>query len=166
VILYDGSYHDVDSSEMAFKIAGSLAFKKGIKGSEAILLEPVMNVEVVAPDEIRGRPDGRSEQPPRARAGYGRSRPQHVHQSAEVPLDEIAQLLRRSSHQRPARAAADTWSSITTDEVPGHLADKGYRPTRRRAVLERKKKKRRRCGAEADIGEGQLITDNSYQLAD
>ena len=54
VILYDGSYHDVDSSEMAFKIAGSLAFKKGIREAKPILLEPVMNVEVVAPEEFAG----------------------------------------------------------------------------------------------------------------
>ena len=54
VVLYDGSYHDVDSSEMAFKIAGSLAFKKGIREASPILLEPVMNVEVHGPDEFAG----------------------------------------------------------------------------------------------------------------
>jgi len=54
VILYDGSYHDVDSSEMAFKIAGSLAFKKGIREAKPILLEPVMNVEVHGPEEFAG----------------------------------------------------------------------------------------------------------------
>ena len=54
VVLYDGSYHDVDSSEMAFKIAGSLAFKKGIREAKPILLEPVMNVEVQAPVEFAG----------------------------------------------------------------------------------------------------------------
>ncbi len=54
VILYDGSYHDVDSSEMAFKIAGSLAFKKGVKEARPILLEPIMNVEVQGPDEFAG----------------------------------------------------------------------------------------------------------------
>src|SRR5205814_588682 len=54
VILYDGSYHDVDSSEMAFKIAGSLAFKKGIREAKPILLEPVMNVEVVAAEDCAG----------------------------------------------------------------------------------------------------------------
>ena len=54
VVLYDGSYHDVDSSEMAFKIAGSLAFKKGIKEARPILLEPVMNVEVQGPEEFAG----------------------------------------------------------------------------------------------------------------
>jgi elongation factor G len=54
VILYDGSYHDVDSSEIAFKIAGSLAFKKAMEGANPVLLEPIMNVEVYAPDLYAG----------------------------------------------------------------------------------------------------------------
>jgi elongation factor G len=54
VTLYDGSYHDVDSSEMAFKIAGSLAFKKAMEQARPVLLEPVMDVEVYAPDEFSG----------------------------------------------------------------------------------------------------------------
>ncbi len=52
--LYDGSYHDVDSSEMAFKIAGSMALKEGVQKGQPILLEPVMAVEVVAPEEYTG----------------------------------------------------------------------------------------------------------------
>jgi elongation factor G len=53
-ILYDGSYHDVDSSEMAFKIAGSMAFKEAARRAHPVLLEPVMSVEVVVPDEFMG----------------------------------------------------------------------------------------------------------------
>lgn len=53
-VLYDGSYHDVDSNEMAFKIAASLAFKKGIVEAKPVLLEPVMHVEVIVPDEYMG----------------------------------------------------------------------------------------------------------------
>ena len=52
--LYDGSYHDVDSSEMAFKIAGSMAFKDAAKKAHPVLLEPVMRVEVVVPEEYMG----------------------------------------------------------------------------------------------------------------
>ena len=52
--LYDGSYHDVDSSEMAFKIAGSMAFQDAAKKAKAVLLEPVMRVEVVVPKEHMG----------------------------------------------------------------------------------------------------------------
>ncbi len=54
VELYDGSYHDVDSSEMAFKIAGSMAFKDAAKKGHPVLLEPVMRVEVVVPEEYMG----------------------------------------------------------------------------------------------------------------
>jgi len=54
VQLYDGSYHDVDSSEMAFKIAGALAFKKAMETARPVLLEPIMNVEVYAPEENAG----------------------------------------------------------------------------------------------------------------
>ena len=52
--LYDGSYHDVDSNEMAFKIAGSMAFKDAAKKAHPVLLEPVMRVEVVVPEEYMG----------------------------------------------------------------------------------------------------------------
>ncbi len=54
VELYDGSYHDVDSSEMAFKIAGSMAFREGFMKANPVLLEPVMKVEVVTPEEYMG----------------------------------------------------------------------------------------------------------------
>ena len=54
VTLYDGSYHDVDSSEMAFKIAGSMGFRSGAIAGGAVLLEPIMNVEVVTPEENMG----------------------------------------------------------------------------------------------------------------
>jgi len=58
VTLYDGSYHEVDSSEVAFKIAGSMAFKEGAKKANPVLLEPVMNVEVVTPDAYMGDVNG------------------------------------------------------------------------------------------------------------
>ena len=54
VIVYDGSYHDVDSSEMAFKIAGSMGFKAGTQKANPVLLEPYMKVEVVVPEEYMG----------------------------------------------------------------------------------------------------------------
>ncbi|MEA1929810.1 MAG: elongation factor G [Patescibacteria group bacterium] len=54
VELYDGSYHDVDSSEMAFKIAGSMALQDGVKKSKPVLLEPVMRVEVIVPEKFMG----------------------------------------------------------------------------------------------------------------
>jgi elongation factor G len=54
VTLFDGSYHDVDSSEMAFKIAGSLAIKEAVRRAKAVLLEPIMSVEVVVPEQYMG----------------------------------------------------------------------------------------------------------------
>jgi len=54
VTLFDGSYHEVDSSEMAFKIAGSVAFKEAMKKADPVLLEPIMKVEVVVPEEYMG----------------------------------------------------------------------------------------------------------------
>ena len=52
--MIDGSYHEVDSSEMAFKIAGSLAFKEGMKKGDPVILEPIMNVEITVPDQYLG----------------------------------------------------------------------------------------------------------------
>jgi elongation factor G len=54
VTLYDGSYHDVDSSEMAFKIAGSMGFRDGAANADPVLLEPIMKVEVVTPEDYMG----------------------------------------------------------------------------------------------------------------
>ena len=54
ITLYDGSYHDVDSSEMAFKIAGSMAVKDAVKRANLVLLEPIMTLEVIVPEEYMG----------------------------------------------------------------------------------------------------------------
>ena len=54
VTLYDGSYHDVDYSEVAFKVAGSMAFKGGAKKADPVLLEPIMSIEIVTPEEYMG----------------------------------------------------------------------------------------------------------------
>jgi len=56
--LYDGSFHDVDSNEMAFKIAGSIGFKEGVRKAGPVLLEPIMNVEIVTPDDYMGDING------------------------------------------------------------------------------------------------------------
>ena len=53
-VLFDGSYHEVDSNEMAFKIAASLAFKKGMEAAKPVLLEPIVRVEIVIPEEYMG----------------------------------------------------------------------------------------------------------------
>ena len=55
VTLFDGSYHEVDSSEMAFKIAGSMGFKEGAREANPILLEPMMSIEIITPEEFMGQ---------------------------------------------------------------------------------------------------------------
>ena len=54
VTLWDGSYHEVDSSEMAFSIAGSMAFKEAMKKCDPVIMEPIMKVNVIVPDEYMG----------------------------------------------------------------------------------------------------------------
>ena len=71
VSLYDGSYHDVDSNEMAFKIAGSIAFKEAARKAKPVLLEPVMEVEVTVPEDYMGTIIGDLNSPPRSHRRHG-----------------------------------------------------------------------------------------------
>jgi elongation factor G len=88
VELIDGSYHDVDSSEMAFKIAGSMAFKNGMQRSKPKLLEPVMAVEVVTPEEYLGDVMGNLNQR-RGRVEHLEPRGNAQAVRARVPLAEM-----------------------------------------------------------------------------
>jgi elongation factor G len=122
VILYDGSYHDVDSSEMAFKIAGSLAFKKGIREARPILLEPVMDVEVQGPEEFAGDLMGDLN----SRRGRVQGMEVRGHTTiikAQVPL---AEMLTYASDLTSKTGARGSYSMEFShyDEVPGHLVDK------------------------------------------
>jgi elongation factor G len=121
VTLYDGSYHDVDSSEMAFKIAGSMGFREGANKADPVLLEPIMKVEVVTPEEYmgdvmgdlnrrRGLPQGMDDTP----AGKTIR--------AEVPLAEMfgyATDLRSMSQGR----AVYSMEFEKYSEVPQNVAD-------------------------------------------
>lgn len=122
VILYDGSYHDVDSSEMAFKIAGSLAFKKGIKEAKPILLEPVMNVAVTAPEEFAGDLMGDlNSRRGRVQGMDVRGRSTII--KAQVPLAEMLSYASDLTSKTGARGSY-TMEFDHYDEVPAHLADK------------------------------------------
>ncbi len=89
VNVYDGSFHDVDSSEMAFKIAGSMAFKEAMKKADPVLLEPIMKVDVEAPDEYLGAVMGGLTSRRGMLTGT-ESRPGNVQLiHAEVPLSEM-----------------------------------------------------------------------------
>jgi elongation factor G len=86
--LHYGSYHEVDSSEMAFKIAGSMAFKDAAKKADPVLLEPIMKVEVVAPEEYMGSITGDINSR-RGRIESMASRPGTQVITALVPLSEM-----------------------------------------------------------------------------
>lgn len=87
-ILYDGSYHDVDSSELAFQIAASMAFKSGMSKADPVLLEPIMTVEVETPEEYMGDVMGDlSSRRGRISGMEGKAEGQVIH--AQVPLSEM-----------------------------------------------------------------------------
>ena len=88
VTLYDGSFHEVDSSEVAFKVAGSMAIKEGTRQAKPVLLEPVMNVEIVTPDEYVGNVNGDLNRRRGIVLGTEES-PAGVIIRADVPLSEM-----------------------------------------------------------------------------
>ncbi len=120
VEVYDGSFHDVDSNEMAFKIAGSMAFKDGCKKAKPVLLEPIMAVEVVTPEDYMGDVVGDLNRR-RGRIGSMEQRGNARVVSAEVPLAEMfgyATDLRSSTQGR----AAYTMQFKHYEEVPNNIA--------------------------------------------
>ena len=121
VTLYDGSYHDVDSSEVAFKIAGSMAFKEGAKKAKPVLLEPIVSVEVVSPDEYMGDVNGDINRRRGVLQGMDES-PAGKIIKAEVPLAEMfgyATDLRSMSQGR----ATYSMEFSKYAKVPANVAD-------------------------------------------
>jgi elongation factor G len=121
VTLFDGSYHDVDSNEMAFKIAGSMGFKDGFRKAKPVLLEPVMKVEVVTPEDYSGDVMGDLN---RRRGQITNMDDQAAGKviTAEVPLSEMfgyATSVRSMSQGR----ATFTMEFEKYVEVPSHIAD-------------------------------------------
>jgi len=121
VKVYDGSYHDVDSSELAFKIAGSMALKEGAKKAGGVMLEPVMDVEVVTPEEFMGDVIGNlNSRRGQIKAVATRSGARVI--SARVPLAEMfgyATDLRSLTQGR----ATYTMHFSSYQEVPFNLAE-------------------------------------------
>ncbi len=119
--LYDGSYHEVDSSEMAFKIAGSMAFKDGVKKAKPVLLEPIMNVEVVTPEGYMGDVMGDlNSRRGKIQSMEKRGNAQIIR--AEVPLSEMfgyATDLRSKTQGR----ATYTMQFSHYEDVPKGIAD-------------------------------------------
>lgn len=122
VTLYDGSYHDVDSSDMAFKIAASMGYKKGVANCNPVLLEPVMNMEIIVPGEMVGDVIGDLN----ARRGKVMGvEPTGGNQviKAKVPM---ADVLKYAPDLRSLTGGRGnfTMESSHYDEVPSHLAEK------------------------------------------
>jgi elongation factor G len=121
VTLFDGSYHDVDSNEMAFKIAGSMGFKEGFRRAKPVLLEPIMKVEVVTPEDYSGDVIGDLNRRRGQILGMDEGVSGKVI-SAEVPLSEMfgyATNVRSMSQGR----ATFTMEFAKYVEVPSHIAD-------------------------------------------
>ena len=122
VILYDGSHHPVDSSEMAFKIAGSIGFKAAAEKAQPTLLEPIMNVEVTVPEESVGDIIGDLN----SRRGRVLGMTPGGHSdvvAAEVPL---AEMLSYAPDLRSITGGRGeyTMELARYEEVPSHLAQK------------------------------------------
>jgi elongation factor G len=119
--LYDGSYHEVDSSEMAFKIAGSMGFKEAAKKAKPVILEPVMNVEVVTPEDYMGDVIGDlNSRRGKIQQMEKRGKSQVI--KAQVPLSEMfgyATDLRSKTQGR----ATYTMQFAHYDEVPKGISD-------------------------------------------
>jgi len=121
VTLFDGSYHDVDSNEMAFKIAGSIGFKEGFKRAKPVLLEPIMKVEVVTPEEYSGDVIGDLNRRRGQITGMDET-PAGKAITADVPLSEMfgyATTVRSMSQGR----ATFTMEFAKYVEVPPNIAD-------------------------------------------
>ena len=123
VMLYDGSYHTVDSSEMAFKIAGSMALKKAVQEAKPILLEPIMKVEVITPDDTLGAVIGD--------LNSKRGRVQGVEPQAGgnqritslVPMSEML-IYANQLHSLTSGRGLYSMEFSHYEEVPSHIAQK------------------------------------------
>ena len=122
VTLYDGSYHEVDSSEMAFKIAGSMAFKEAMRKADPVLLEPMMKVSVIVPDDYLGNVIGDLNSR-RGQIQGQESRPGATQVDALVPLANMFGYATdlRSSTQGRGQYSMEPHSYV---EIPRSIAEK------------------------------------------
>ena len=122
VMLVDGSYHTVDSSEMAFKIAGSMAFKSAYEQADPVLLEPIMEVEVTVPDEAVGAVNGDLNSR-RGRLQGMEPRGGLTSIKAEVPMAEILTYSQSLTSLTGGRGDY-AMHFVRYEEVPAHIAQK------------------------------------------
>jgi elongation factor G len=121
VDLYDGSYHEVDSSELAFKIAGSMAFKEAAKKAKPVILEPIMRVEVVVPQEYMGDVVGDLNSR-RGRIGHMEARGDNQVIASVVPLAEMFGYATAARSLSQGRATYSMHFDLYR-EVPGQVAE-------------------------------------------
>jgi len=119
VAVYDGSFHEVDSSEIAFKIAGSMALQSGVKQADPVLLEPIMKVEVSTPEEFMGEIIGDLSSK-RAQIQGTNKRGKIVIVTAIVPLAELTQYVTRLRSMTQGRASFYMEPSHY-EEVPSNI---------------------------------------------
>jgi len=121
VSIFDGSYHDVDSNEMAFKIAGSMCFREGARKADPVLLEPIMKVEIVTPEDYMGDVVGDINRRRGIIQGM-EDTPSGKTLSCEVPL---AEMFGYATDLRSATQGRATYSMQFEkyNEAPAHIAD-------------------------------------------
>jgi elongation factor G len=134
VRLYDGSYHDVDSSDMAFKIAGSLGFKNAVEKAKPVILEPIMNMEVTVPDECMG--DVIGDLNSRRGKVLGMDTKGHGQViKAKVPMSEVLKYAPDLRSLTSGRGEFQLEFSHY-EEVPPHLSEKVIKEAKARRAAE------------------------------
>ena len=121
-IVYDGSYHDVDSSDMAFKIAASMGFKKGMEQSQPTLLEPIMKVEIIIPEEFVGDVMGDMN----SRRGKIMGVEAKGHNQIVKSVTPMAEMLKYAPDLRSMTGGRGTFTMEFShyEEVPAHIGQK------------------------------------------
>jgi elongation factor G len=130
VVLVDGSYHSVDSSEMAFKIAGSLAFKSAYEKADPVLLEPIMSLDAVVPDDSVGAVNGDLNSRRGRLLGMEPTGAGLTSIKAEVPMGEILTYSQSLTSLTGGRGD-HTLAFLRYEEVPSHIAQKIVEEARR-----------------------------------
>ena len=134
VTLYDGSYHDVDSSDMAFKIAASLGFKNAVEKAKPVLLEPIMNMEVAVPDECMGDVIGDLN----SRRGKVLGMDTKGHTQVIKSRVPMAEVLKYAPDLRALTSGRGEFHMEFShyEELPGHLAEKVVKEAKARKAAE------------------------------
>jgi elongation factor G len=136
VTLYDGSYHDVDSSDMAFKIAGSMGFKSAVEKAKPVILEPVMTMEVTVPDECMGDVIGDLN----SRRGKVLGVDSKGHSQtikAQVPMSEVLKYA-QDLHSMTSGRGGFQMEFSRYEELPPHLAERVIKEAKAAAEAQHK----------------------------